>query len=100
MYEQELTWLVHPARIAIRRWAMAQLGRSETVHLCLASISEYTEAVDGSAHYDIFMSYARADAAAAEALRGRLTDAGLRVFLDRYELPAGQPWQPWLEDAL
>lgn len=35
-----------------------------------------------------------------ETLRARLGEAGLRAFLDRYALPAGQPWQPWLEEHL
>jgi TIR domain/Novel STAND NTPase 1 len=55
---------------------------------------------DGAASYDIFLSYSRADAAAAETLRSRLAEAGLSAFLDRYGLPAGQPWQPWLEQDL
>ena len=48
---------------------------------------------DGGA-YDVFLSYSRVDAAAAETLRARLREAGLTAFLDRYALPAGQPWQP------
>ena len=54
---------------------------------------------DGEA-YDVFLSYSRADSAAAETLRARLREAGLNAFLDRYGLPAGQPWQPWLEQHL
>ncbi len=50
--------------------------------------------------YDVFLSYSRADSAAAETLRARLREAGLSAFLDRYSLPAGQPWQPWLEQHL
>jgi hypothetical protein len=53
-----------------------------------------------AASYDVFLSYSRADSAAAEALRARLGDRGLTAFLDRYGLPAGQPWQPWLERHL
>src|SRR5215218_5308123 len=49
---------------------------------------------------DVFLSYSRADAPAAEKLRQRMREAGLRAFLDRYALPAGQPWQPQLEAAL
>jgi hypothetical protein len=56
--------------------------------------------VRGGDDYDVFLSYSRADSAAAETLRGRLIEAGLRAFLDRYMLPAGQPWQPWLERRL
>ena len=54
----------------------------------------------GAANYDVFVSYSRADAAAAETLRTQLREAGLSSFLDRYSLPAGQPWQPWLEEHL
>src|SRR4051794_8248688 len=50
--------------------------------------------------YDVFLSYTRADAATAETLRARLAETGLRAFLDRYALPAGQSWQPQLETAL
>ena len=55
---------------------------------------------DGAANYDVFLSYSRADSPAAEVLRARLKEAGLNPFLDRYGLPAGQPWQPWLEQHL
>jgi hypothetical protein len=54
----------------------------------------------GAANYDVFVSYSRADAVAAEAVRTRLRQAGLTAFLDRYGLPAGQLWQPWLEQHL
>jgi hypothetical protein len=52
------------------------------------------------ASHDVFLSYSRADSSAAEVLRARLKEAGLSAFLDRYSLPAGQPWQPWLEQRL
>ena len=54
---------------------------------------------DGGA-YDVFLSYSRADSAAAETLRARLKEAGLNAFADRYGLPAGHPWQSWLEQHL
>src|SRR3954454_20846221 len=50
--------------------------------------------------YDVFLSYTRADAVAAEMLRTWLAEADLLAFLDRYALPAGQSWQPQLEAAL
>lgn len=52
------------------------------------------------AAFDVFLSYSRADATAADQLRTRLAEAGLRTFLDRYSLPGGKPWQPELETAL
>ena len=54
----------------------------------------------GATNYDFFLSYSRADAAAADKLRTLLRGAGLTAFLDRYGLPAGQFWQPWLEQHL
>lgn len=53
-----------------------------------------------STRYDFFLSYSRSDATAAETLRARLNEAGFNAFLDRDALPAGQPWQPWLEEHL
>ena len=55
---------------------------------------------EGEASYDVFLSYSRADSAAAETLRAQLKEAGLNAFHDRYGLPSGQPWQPWLEQHL
>ena len=43
---------------------------------------------------DVFLSYSRADANAVQAIRARLSEAGMTSFLDRTRLPAGQPWQP------
>jgi hypothetical protein len=60
----------------------------------------YRGLVRGGDGYDVFLSYSRADSAVAESLRARLKEAGLSAFLDRYGLPAGQPWQPWLERQL
>ncbi len=52
------------------------------------------------ARSDVFLSYSRADAHAVEAVRARLSEAGITSFLDRTRLPAGQPWQPFLEKEL
>jgi hypothetical protein len=53
-----------------------------------------------AADSDVFLSYSRADAVAVAAVRARLTEAGVTSFLDRARLPAGQPWQPFLEKEL
>ena len=49
---------------------------------------------------EVFISYSRSDSSAAQALRAHLTTVGTSTFLDRYALPAGQPWQPQLEQAI
>ncbi len=49
---------------------------------------------------EVFISYSRSDSSAAQALRAHLTTVGISTFLDRYALPAGQPWQPQLEQAI
>lgn len=48
------------------------------------------------AGYDVFLSYSRADQAAADALRDRLVDQlhSLRVFIDWRALSAGRPDSP------
>ena len=51
--------------------------------------------------YDVFVSYARSDGAAAAAeLNSWLRDHGLRTFFDRSELRPGLPWVPALEEAI
>jgi hypothetical protein len=49
---------------------------------------------------DVFLSYSRADAAAVHRVQARLAEAGLQTFLDREQLPAGQPWLPRLERGI
>ena len=53
-----------------------------------------------SASADVFLSYSRVDAEAVRKVQDRLKDAGLATFLDRDQLPAGQPWLPALEHAI
>jgi tetratricopeptide (TPR) repeat protein len=51
--------------------------------------------------YDAFLSYSTADAATVEAIAVRLREVfNLRVFLDKWCLTPGQPWQDEIEDAL
>ena len=51
-------------------------------------------------NYDVFLSYARSDGAAAAELNGWLRAQGLRTFFDRTELKPGLRWIPALEDAI
>jgi TPR repeat protein len=54
----------------------------------------------GSGEYDVFLSYARSDGAAAGELNGWLCAQGLNTFFDRKELRPGLRWVPALEDAI
>ena len=49
---------------------------------------------------DVFLSYSRADTDAVLRLSATLKSAGLATFLDRYQLPAGQEWQPVLAQGI
>jgi energy-coupling factor transporter ATP-binding protein EcfA2 len=50
--------------------------------------------------YDVFVSYARSDGAAAAELNSWLRDQGLSTFFERNELRPGLRWLPALEDAI
>ncbi len=43
--------------------------------------------------YDVFLSYSRSDFKDAQWLAEKLEECGLRVFLDTYDLVAGQEWE-------
>ena len=66
----------------------------------MRELEEYAAPFARTAVTDVFISYSRADAAAAQRLRDRLAAAGLATFLDRDRLPAGQEWQPALERGI
>ena len=50
--------------------------------------------------FDVFFSYHTADHAAVTQVAQRLHERGIRVFLDRWYLAAGQPWPQALEQTL
>jgi len=50
--------------------------------------------------FDVFLSHNKADKAAVEMLGNRLEKSGLKVWLDRWNLLPGDPWQDEIEEAL
>ena len=50
--------------------------------------------------YDVFLSHNSTDKPVVESLTERLIDAGLKPWLDKWNLTPGEPWQEELEDAL
>jgi len=49
---------------------------------------------------DVFLSHNKADQAAVEMLAHRFEKSGLKVWLDRWNLLPGDPWQDEIEEAL
>jgi len=51
-------------------------------------------------HHDVFLSHSSVDKLIVEDLAGRLLDAGITPWLDKWNLVPGEPWQPAIEDVL
>jgi len=50
--------------------------------------------------FDVFLCHNSADKPAVKLLGQRLKDRGILPWLDEWELPPGQPWQPLLEKQI
>jgi len=50
--------------------------------------------------FDVFLCYNRADKRAVKAIARTLKERGVLPWLDEWELPPGQPWQPLLEQQM
>ena len=50
--------------------------------------------------YDVFLSHSSADKPAVEEIARKLREKGIEVFLDKWHLIPGDPWQEALEEAL
>jgi hypothetical protein len=48
----------------------------------------------------VFLSHSTADKPAVEELARRLVKEGIQAWLDKWNLVAGEPWQPAIEEAL
>ena len=53
-----------------------------------------------AARFDVFLCHNSADKPAVKLLGQRLKDRGILPWLDEWELPPGQPWQPLLEKQI
>jgi hypothetical protein len=53
-----------------------------------------------SSQYDVFLSHNSADKPAVELIADRLSNDGIRPFLDKWHLTPGALWQSELADAL
>jgi hypothetical protein len=51
-------------------------------------------------HHDVFLSHSSVDKPTVEDLAGRLLDAGITPWLDKWNLVPGEPWQSEIEKAL
>jgi hypothetical protein len=50
--------------------------------------------------FHVFLSHSTADKPAVEELARRLAKEGIQVWLDKWRLIPGNPWQPDIEEAL
>ena len=50
--------------------------------------------------FDVFLSHNSADKPVVEQLAQQLTNTNIRVWLDKWNLIPGEPWQEGLEEAL
>ena len=55
---------------------------------------------ESALHQDVFLSHNSADKPAVEVLAQRLLVAGIRPWLDSWNLIPGDPWEEAIEQAL
>ena len=55
---------------------------------------------DATTEFDVFLSHNSADKPAVESIAQQLLAAGIRPWLDSWNLVPGDPWQEGLEEAL
>lgn len=50
--------------------------------------------------YDLFLSYSHLDAEIVQSLASELSDAGIEVWFDQWELVPGEPWEQSMKQAI
>lgn len=97
IYERNPTEAV---RDLFRREA-ARLGMPPSMTAALQEEPlHYSSVVAKAPHYDVFISYSRADEIPAQHFYDHLLNAGLRVFMDRSAIQTGASWLQSIFDAL
>jgi len=63
-------------------------------------VGEPVNKLPGTHEFDVFLCYNHADRSAVERIARQLKDAGIRPWLDVWELKPGQRWQVQLEEQI
>jgi hypothetical protein len=66
----------------------------------MAKSHESPRGVQGRERFDVFFSYNRLDQPTVVQIAEALQSRGLKVWLDLWEIPPGEPWEPALERAI
>ena len=115
-YVDHLTRLIGDATITRARSVAAPAGSSVQEPVAAPSVEEVARAAAAAraldqqeqtrcmleqkriaSAFDVFLCHSSVDKAAVKAIAQRLKARGILPWLDEWELPPGQPWQPLLE---
>jgi WD40 repeat protein len=90
-------------RDAIDERAGSSRSRGLSATGCEPLVTDAPESAGGAGeqrHYDVFVSYNRAETPPVERIARRLRSEGLEVFFDRWATTAGRPWQEDILNAM
>lgn len=93
----ESDWQRMDVRIAVSVSSMDRAAdHKRDLHAAAAVIIGKQE----SKQFDVFLSYHGEDRSSVEVIARQLLERGIRPWLDVWELPPGQPWQPLIEQQI
>jgi hypothetical protein len=96
-------WLDPPAQHAFLTglYSAAASGESPEARPVPAPAATQPSPQDPAARtFDVFLCHNAADKPSVREIGRRLIAAGVRPWLDEWELPPGQPWMPLLEEQI